>query len=473
MNKLTKILLLALTLVLVIGASVAVVASAEDEVLPTIIGKNLVYTDMTAIQIAVDPATVDAKDVKLLATVDGKTATYTSYEVSTDSDVAGAYVFTIKGIPASAISDEVTIVVESGDKASEPFTYSVAEYFYERLYSDGIVNATEGKNAARKEFYETYIANGAAAQELFRNYDKNGNYVGGTTLVTDYTVLAVEKGTFANGKEIILSATDDLTSKVTANAALAADKSFTGKWTVTTYGKTVTTATVANGADATAPAGFVTAVTPVYTDAKGEYYIAKENGTLTSGTIWDFDKDGASVPSGSSAGSCSTISVTDGSLVMDKIDGSESSGESYCRWNATANSSLETPVFIYETDIKIENLSAYTPAKIMLQINSVQTQITVQHSGNEVYLLPASGSGKVTIEEGKWCNLRFELDFTNKTINVFVNNVYAGSFTEISLASYSSSRVMFYFLSAEKTGTVSFDNVYLGFVEDGTAIPQN
>ena len=27
------------------------------------------------------------------------------------------------------------------------------------------------------------------------------------------------------------------------------------------------------------------------------------------------------------------------------------------------------------------------------------------------------------------------------------------------------------FLSSEKTGCVSFDNVYLGFVEDGTAIP--
>lgn len=466
MNKLTKILLLALTLVLVIGASVAVVASAEDEVLPTIIGKNLVYTDMTAIQIAVDPATVDAKDVKLLATVDGKTATYTSYEVSTDSDVAGAYVFTIKGIPASAISDEVTIVVESGDKASEPFTYSVAEYFYERLYSDGIVNATEGKNAARKEFYETYIANGAAAQELFRNYDKNGNYVGGTTLVTDYTVLAVEKGTFANGKEIILSATDALTSKVTANAALAADKSFTGKWTVTTYGKTVTTATVANGADATAPAGFVTAVTPVYTDAIGDFF---KNDAI-AGKRFDYDADNATAyPIEGGKDTFVSNKVENGSLVFSRIP--DTTGEGYMSFK---NLNTKTNVFVFESDTRFSGFTKGTSViKIRFQLGGIDDQITISHSGSTITINAASGSGSVKINENEWYNLRFELNIETRTYNIFVNNEFKGTIKSTQTGTGSSARVLYYLLGGGQDGVVEFDNIYYGFVAEGTAIPQN
>lgn len=466
MNKLTKILLLALTLVLVIGASVAVVASAEDEVLPTIIGKNLVYTDMTAIQIAVDPATVDAKDVKLLATVDGKTATYTSYEVSTDSDVAGAYVFTIKGIPASAISDEVTIVVESGDKASEPFTYSVAEYFYERLYSDGIVNATEGKNAARKEFYETYIANGAAAQELFRNYDKNGNYVGGTTLVTDYTVLAVEKGTFANGKEIILSATDALTSKVTANAALAADKSFTGKWTVTTYGETVTAVTIANGGEATAAAGYVTVVTPVYSDAIGAFF---KNDAI-AGKRFDYDADNATAyPIEGGKGTYVNNKVENGSLVFYRIP--ETTGEGYMNFNGL---NAKNKIFVFESDTRFSGFTKGTSViKIRFQLGGIDDQITISHSGSTITINAASGSGSVKINENEWYNLRFELNIETRTYNIFVNNEFKGTIKSTQTGTGSSARVLYYLLGGGQDGVVEFDNIYYGFVAEGTAIPQN
>jgi hypothetical protein len=460
MNKLTKILLLALTLLLVIGASVAVVASAEDEVLPTIIGKNLVYTDMTAIQIAVDPATVDAKDVKLLATVDGKTATYTSYEVSTDSDVAGAYVFTIKGIPASAISDEVTIVVESGDKASEPFTYSVAEYFYERLYSDGIVNATEGKNAARKEFYETYIANGAAAQELFRNYDKNGNYVGGTTLVTDYTVLAIEKGTLENGKEIILSATDALTSKVTANAALAADKRFTNEWKVTTYGETVTTTTVKNGEEATAVAGYLTSVTPVYTDATGDFF----NSDL-KGTRYDFDSDSAPLLAFQSGGTTASIANVDGSIEYKVLE----KGGSTCRWTPGLSSkNMENPVLVFETDIMFKDITSTTFGWLILANGGKQApQITFNRNNDNTISVytGSSPSNGVKIAAGQWGNLRIACDFNAGTISFYVNNQLEGT-VSATFSDSGSTMARFSLVSSANVGdTILMDNIYYGIVD--------
>lgn len=452
MNKLTKILLLALTLVLVIGASVAVVASAEDDVLPTIIGKNLVYTDMTAIQIAVDPATVDAKDVKLLATVDGKTATYTSYEVSTDSDVAGAYVFTIKGIPASAISDEVTIVVESGDKASEPFTYSVAEYFYERLYSDGIVNATEGKNAARKEFYETYIANGAAAQELFRNYDSNGNYVGGTTLVTNYNVLAVKDGVLANGKEVMLS-TDAITSTVTANASLAADKSFTGKWTVTTYGDTNTTATVANGADVTS-SGYVS-VTPVYTDATGEYFLSSEKGSRRDYDTLTSISDTISVAGGA-------ISISDGSLFFE--DGAAQDAGMFVKYWLSYPSSYSCSVI--EFDFKIDQVYGTSPISIF--INGIDKAIYYTKIDNAFYLTMQDESGthvKLGTAPKKWANIRIEQYKDLGKAKVYINNEFVMDMNWAYKAN-DSFRVQ---LNANERKTESdanlwIDNVYVGHI---------
>ena len=447
MNKLTKIFLSAIVLSLVIGASVAVAAGAEEtSAIPAIVGKNIVYTDMTAIQIAVDSDTVDANDVKLLATVNGETATYTKYEVSTDAAVAGDYVFTVKGIPASAISDEITFTVVSGDKESLPFTYSIAEYFYERLYSDGIINATAGMDAARKAFYETYLANGAAAQELFRNYDKDGKYVGGTTLVTDYNVLAINKGTLSNGKEVILS-TDTITSAVIANAALAADKTFTGKWTVTTYGETVTTETVANGADVTSNG--IVAVTPVYTDATGEYFLSSEKGSR-----WDYDTL-SSIDSATISQAKGSITISDGAMYFD--DGDQENAAMYAKfYNGT-----EAACTIFEFDFKLKQ--SYGSYPIQLKIANIQ--YTIYNDGG--LKIDANGT-KVAlgVAFNKWANLRFEHYYAEKVLKVFVNNEFL---VDINTSAGSTKQTSIIYLTGNERNKLSdadlwIDNVYAGSI---------
>ncbi len=458
-----KILMLVL-LASVVMCSTMIFAGAEGEqTTPTIIGKNVEYTDKMSIMIAVDSATVDA-DAKLVVTApNGSEATYYNYEVSTDSGVAGAYVFTVDGIPASAIGDEFTFTVKSGDKESLPFTYSLAEYFYERLYSDGFATATEGRDAARKTFYESYLANGAAAQELFRNYDKSGNYVGGTTLVTDYTVLAVEKGTLANGKEVILS-TEAITSTVSANAALAADKSFTGKWTVTTYGETETAVTIANGEEASAVAGEVTVATPVYSDATGDFY---KNDAI-AGKRYDYDTDGTKL-FGVDNANFATTEIANGSLVFSRKPGTE--GEAYINFS---DLNSKNNVFVFEADTRFSGFSKGTTViKIRFQLGGIDEQINIQHSGSTITIAAESGTGSVKISENEWCNIRFELNITDRTYNIFVDNEYKGTIKSNRTNTGGSARVLYYLLKDGFDGVIEFDNIYYGFVAEGTAIPQN
>ena len=364
----------------------------------------------------------------------------------------------------------MTFVVKSGDSESDAFTYSVAEYFYERLYSDGIVNATAGKDAARKAFYETYLANGAAAQELFRNYDENGNYVGGTAFVTDYNVLAVKDGVLANGREVLLS-TEDITSTVSANAALAANKFFTGKWTVTTYGATVTTQTIADG-DSITVSGKVS-VAPVYTDATGEYFLSDANGSRL-----DYDAAGVVAPSGgdisaftNSAGNVTAeLGIKDGALVFKKILNGSGSGAKF-RWTYGGSySSYTTPVHIVEFDMMLSGVTYTAKDFATIEIHNAKKKIVInmRRSGNEIKLYTSSVDDGITISQNEMYNLRFECDYANNQLVYCINNEVV-KVSNVTYATSSSSCVWIAnYYEAYGGQTFTFDNVYLGFTEDVT-----
>lgn len=460
-SRFSKIVVFALSLVLVFGAVFALSVGAEDAKTPEIIGKNIVYTDKTAIQIAVDPATVDTGDVKLVVTkADGAEITVSSYTVASGAinGVSGALVFTLDGIPASAICENVTIVVKSGDTESASFTYSVAEYFYERLYSDGIINATEGKALSQKALYERYIAYGAAAQDLFLNYDKDGNRVAEpVTLVDKYNVVAINKGVLANGKEVMISA-DSFSTTVTANADLAADKTFDKKWTVTTYGDTVTTQTVANGATVTANG--IIAVTPVYTDAKGDFY----NSDL-KGTRYDYDST-ATVPGFQTGSGNATLANVDGSL---EYKATTKNGSTF-RWTPSLSTSgLETPILVFETDIMFKDITSSTFGWLVLANGGKQApQITFDYQKDGRVFVHLNSTDGVYIPANTWANLRVECDFTNGKMTFCVNNEYIATYN----ATYSSSgstMARFSLVSSANIGdTILMDNIFYAFVEDGT-----
>ena len=229
-SKFVKILAFIAAIVLTVGVTFAFCVSADEVVADAdlaVAGKNVVYGDTLTIQYAV--STSKASSAAKLAVADKNgTLGSTSYsEIVTTDKITGVedsyYVFEVSGIPASDVCEEITVNVVDGEKVGPAMKYSLAEYFFERLYSDGIVNAAEGKALYQKKLYLSYLDYAANAQDLFHNFEKQAN----ETLVTDRFYLNVEGGAV----EGLAAGVYEPGSKVTITPADSATKA----WKLTKY----------------------------------------------------------------------------------------------------------------------------------------------------------------------------------------------------------------------------------------------
>jgi len=222
-SNLTKVLLMVLSLALLVGSIVAVGASASESNTVEIKAKNIAYTDNLTLLIAVDASLEDAiagnvkvsyywetdgaatlKAAKLLNPYDEDGKLVAGY-VYTEGDV-NYPVFYTEGVPAKELGRVAKVVAYTGTLADDANfdTYSVAEYLYARLYKDGVVNATEGKDLLRKNTYENLLAYGASAQELLVNYGKAD--ADKVALVTDYTYAYTDvEGVSIDGEKTLIS----------------------------------------------------------------------------------------------------------------------------------------------------------------------------------------------------------------------------------------------------------------------------
>ncbi|MBR3805508.1 MAG: hypothetical protein IKJ13_01560 [Clostridia bacterium] len=417
-SKSLKLFVFAVSFIIILSAF-TVLGGASEEAYPEIIGKNIVYTDKTALRFAVSPIAVDKNDIKLILTKpDGTEKIISSYE---ESDVAingvdGALIFTMEGVPASAVCDEYTVVVKSGGRESEPLKYSVAEYFFERLYSDGIINASFDNALAirQKSLYLDYLAYAESSQELFRNYYGEQ----GITLVSDYSFIGGANAVFANGKDSMLSSGSFYTA-VTADETLSSDKRFLNKWTVTYYGDEITTASVENG-DTVEVLGIIS-VSPAYTDAKGDYYLSDEAGRRVDyDTLTDI-ASGDTVYSGSTG----KFEIADGALHFE--DGSAESKEMSAKYSLSYPASYNVTVF--EFDFKLNQAVSSYPIQIKMakQTYPVFYKNTYDESYGTGYKLCMNvGSEYVPLGTpvGQWSTIRFEHYYDKAVLKVFVNNEF-------------------------------------------------
>lgn len=208
-NRIFKLLVLTLSLILVIGASVITTAAENEETTPTIISKNLEYGEKFAIMYAVDAATVAEGPVTLKvyaeAPAEGVAAlrTYTSATPETieiNGVETSAYVFITEGIAPKDMADEFYAqATDASGKVGAAVKYSVVEYLLERLYGGYDLEDTQ------IELYKTAHAFGVAAQNRFAAGDairmNDYKYV----RVVDGTVNGVEKGMFLAGTPLTLS----------------------------------------------------------------------------------------------------------------------------------------------------------------------------------------------------------------------------------------------------------------------------
>ena len=232
--KLTKIFVLILSLALLIGSAVCVAASAGDDGEYTIKSVNIAHGDKIRVLIAVDAPIDAAEDITVNYTLNGEshTATYWKnvaiYAESGDDTLYPVY-YTV-GIAAKDMGEDVIAWI--GDSAVTR-NISVASYLYQRLYKDGIISATEGKDLNKKNFYVDMLEYGAKAQTVLWNALAE-NADSQRPLVTEYGWYLVEGGVY-NGENFgIIKETGSAVSATLAYTG--SDANFVG-WKITSGDK--------------------------------------------------------------------------------------------------------------------------------------------------------------------------------------------------------------------------------------------
>ena len=167
MKRFTKIFVAVLALALLVGGVVGISAAAEENDQKWVVSSNVSYADEIFPYFAID-ATLAADPTNLKVTVDGEEAKLTA----TNKDIYGngtvfAHVYVGTGVAPKDMAAELEIIVTYDDVVVEETTYSVAQYFYERLYKNGIVNATTASDLLKKELYIATLEYGAAANAHF------------------------------------------------------------------------------------------------------------------------------------------------------------------------------------------------------------------------------------------------------------------------------------------------------------------
>ncbi len=141
-------------------------------------------------------------------------------------------------------------------------------------------------------------------------------------------------------------------------------------------------------------------------------------------------------------------------------------GESYMRWNHESVYGLTSPVFVFETDFMFDGFKGNTPEqKIIFQANGISHQVTpsfTEVGGTQMMTL-----GKMTVSEGEWRNIRFELDYEAGEIYYFLDGEYCGS-DYLSKTDTTYKRTLWYYMTKQTGGSMYFDNTFEGLVEDGT-----
>ena len=242
MKNYTKIITLVLSLALVIGAAVAIGASA-DAAAPDVVAKNVKTDGNFCLMFAVDPATVAGENVTLKvydkAPAEGVEAiqTITLAKTATtkiDYDKDGVenedmLVFETKGVSAKDIADVWYYTVESAGVVSDADTYSVREYAFERLYGDNKVAATDSYGMKQKAFYLSILEVGSTAQDLLVNTKLEEEGKAPERLANEYSYAAIVNGSFGDASQKFVEIGDTLTlpGKTAANDAA---------WKVYTYG---------------------------------------------------------------------------------------------------------------------------------------------------------------------------------------------------------------------------------------------
>lgn len=453
-TKLTKILILALSLVLIIGAAVGFSVSAEDETL-TIVSQNVSYEGKTHLYYAVHYENVaEPENIALVVSYTDdegalQTVTIEESEELILKDSAGADVvcraFRTPGVDAKNYTKVFTVKAIYGGTESAEKTYSVAQYCHQWLFD--IANTAEPTEADLKikDACEATLLYGTKIQALLgyypagntEDYPENYVYVKGENGVT---VNGAKAALVIKGSEVALAYTGTETSTgfnvadLAGNAVTVSD----GKFTADAY-------CVAN---------------PKLSDAKGEYFLSSE-----AGSRWDYDTlTTISSDNVSYSGTTGSYSIEDGSLKVE--DGDAENANMVLKYWRSANASTYN-VTIFEFDFKLDQAYGSYPLQIKVA-NLTHTIFFPKIDGTNRLAMQVNGvNTALGISLKQWATIRFEHYYDENVLKVFVNNEFM---FDIATSAGSKGQTPMIYLTSNERNTGSnadlwIDNVYVGHIQ--------
>ena len=273
MKKITKALILALSLVLLLGSAIGVSAAAEEATDSTaaILAQSIVHKDKIQIAFAVD-ATVDevkAGDVTVEYYIDGDDANKKTATLYTDGTYNGNPVLVTSGFAAQDLTSVVTATSYLNGVAKDTKTYSVAQFLLVKLYKDA--DSVDAKYAA---LYESLIDYSAKAQAVFEPEEIS---------INDHYIVWTEDAEY-DGESYAIYNTSTTLDLSKATAGTVENYTFKDKWNVSVDGTATSYA-----ADATVTVSKNTVIKPVMeiVSGTGKYF----NDKSVEGIKLDFSKE--------------------------------------------------------------------------------------------------------------------------------------------------------------------------------------
>lgn len=261
-SKVTKVLVLVFSLVLLVGSAIGLSVSAQEGEetytyeIPMI---NISHGASSSMLFAVDAPIEDAAAGNVVVTYSyylgaekiDAVATY-SAEITESANI-GMPVFYTVGISPKDQGEEITV---EAHKASAPddfearyYTTTIGKYLYAKLYRDGFIYSDNANEKKLAKMYLAQIEYVSTAQDALWNADNPGAQ---RTLLNSYKYVAVKDGMIAsteNSHDLISG--DSVTVVYTGNDAVPSG------WNVTTYdaeGKATTVNVIGNKITLTASA---------------------------------------------------------------------------------------------------------------------------------------------------------------------------------------------------------------------------
>ncbi len=468
MKRTLKIFSLIAVLTLAICSVFALTASAQSTTkTPEIVSANIAYEGDYAILLAIDASTVSggSVSVKVWDNTGKEIGTYSDNTAEANANIGESTYYIVKtpGISHKNMDKTYTYqAIDADGNEGVKAKLSVAEYFYSRLFINGIADAEEGTaDFVRRDFYLDALEHGAKAQNLLYNYNStSADDV--SVFVDELLYVKVEGYTFANGYS-----TDLLANNTTTVTLPATHNYIVTKYQKDTLAKSISE--VSAGSVITIDAHTVVTInanSPVIPETpfefgNGVYY----NNSEISGNRFDYAaQSGSFITDGIGTGD--SYNISEGVLTF--VRGG--SADSYIRFNHTGFTGSERePVFVFETDFKFSGYKANAAdsdgkfGRFDFRANGQFVEIPITaasyNAGEEINTV---SFGKLSLDAGKWYNIGFKVTYGSETntVTYYLNGAEAGT-QEFEARANTSKMSGWYFEEEQTAGEMHFDNTVI------------